>query len=105
MFLACSSYVLQLMGSVRFLSGIISTSQQAQAGATRIVELLSERSLVQEQRDVVELDEPSGMIELEHVDFAYAGASGSCATSACGSSRGSGSRSPACLVPAIRRWR
>lgn len=72
-FLAFSSYALQLMGPVRFLSGIISTSQQARAGAARVVELLSERSVVQERPDAVELDEPSGLIELEHVDFSYPG--------------------------------
>jgi len=72
-FLAFSSYVLQLMGPVRFLSSIISTSQQARAGAGRIVELLSSRSQVQERPGAARLEEPAGLIELDHVDFAYPG--------------------------------
>jgi ATP-binding cassette, subfamily B, bacterial len=72
-FLAFSSYVLQLMGPVRFLSSIMATSQQARAGAARVLELLSSRSLIQERADATELDEAAGLIELEHVDFAYPG--------------------------------
>ncbi len=72
-FLAFSSYVLQLMGPVRFLSGILATSQQARAGAARIVELLGTSSQVQQRPDAVELAHPSGLIELDHVDFAYPG--------------------------------
>jgi ABC-type multidrug transport system fused ATPase/permease subunit len=72
-FLAFSSYVLQLVTPVRFLSSILATSQQARAGATRIVELLSAQPLVRERPDAVRLTEPTGLIELDHVDFAHPG--------------------------------
>jgi ATP-binding cassette subfamily B protein len=72
-FLAFSSYVLQLVSPVRFLSSILSTSQQARAGAARVVELLSAESLVQQRPDAVALTDPTGRIELDHVDFAHPG--------------------------------
>lgn len=72
-FLAFSSYVLQLVTPVRFLSSILATSQQARAGATRIVELLSAQPLVSERPDAVRLTDPTGLIEFDHVDFAHAG--------------------------------
>ncbi|MFG1923036.1 ABC transporter ATP-binding protein [Cryptosporangium sp. NPDC048952] len=72
-FLAFSSYVLQLVTPVRFLSSILTTSQQARAGAARIVELLSAESAVTVRSDAVELEAPAGRIELDHVDFAYPG--------------------------------
>jgi ATP-binding cassette subfamily B protein len=70
-FLAFSSYVLQLLGPVRFLSSVMATSQQARAGAARVAELLSASSLVQEREDAVTLDEPTGRIEFDRVDFAF----------------------------------
>ncbi len=72
-FLAFSSYVLQLVTPVRFLSSILTTSQQARAGATRIVELLSTEPLVRDRPDAVALADPTGLIELDHVDFAHRG--------------------------------
>jgi ATP-binding cassette subfamily B protein len=72
-FLAFSSYVLQLVTPVRFLSGMLATSQQARAGAARIVELLSTQSRVRERPDAVALADPTGLVELDHVDFAYPG--------------------------------
>ncbi len=72
-FLAFGSYILQLVAPVRFLSGLMATSQQARAGAQRIVELLSIESRVRERPDPVELTEPVGLVELDHVDFGYSG--------------------------------
>lgn len=72
-FLAFGSYIIQLVAPVRFLSGLMATSQQARAGAQRIVELLSIRSLVQERAHPVELSDTVGLVELDHVDFAYPG--------------------------------
>ena len=69
--LAFSSYVLQLVTPVRFLSSILTTSQQARASAARIVELLSAESLVRERLDAEELSAPAGLIELDRVSFAY----------------------------------
>lgn len=72
-FLAFSSYILQLVAPVRFLSGLMATSQQARAGAQRIVELLSIESRVQEAPGAIELSRVDGSVELAHVDFAYPG--------------------------------
>jgi ATP-binding cassette subfamily B protein len=70
-FLAFASYILQLVAPVRFLSGLMATSQQARAGAQRIVELLSVQASVQEPHEPVVLTEPVGLVEFDHVDFAY----------------------------------
>ncbi|NGO06257.1 ABC transporter ATP-binding protein [Streptomyces sp. HC44] len=72
-FLAFSSYVLQLVAPVRFLSGLMATSQQARAGAQRVVELLSTQARVQERPHAVRLENPEGLVELDHVDFRYPG--------------------------------
>jgi ABC-type multidrug transport system fused ATPase/permease subunit len=72
-FLAFASYILQLVAPVRFLSGLMATSQQARAGAQRIVELLSVQASVQEPHEPVVLTEPVGLVEFDHVDFAYPG--------------------------------
>jgi ABC-type multidrug transport system fused ATPase/permease subunit len=72
-FLAFASYILQLVAPVRFLSGLMATSQQARAGAQRIVELLSVQPSVREPQEPVVLTEPFGLVEFDHVDFAYPG--------------------------------
>jgi len=72
-FVAFSSYVLQLVAPVRFLSGLMTTSQQARAGAARVVELLAMRSIVVEPGDARVLSKPIGLVEFDHVDFGYPG--------------------------------
>jgi ATP-binding cassette subfamily B protein len=70
-FLAFSSYVLQLVTPVRFLSSILTTSQQARASAARLIDLVSVESSVQDKPDAGKLTEPRGGIEFHHVDFGY----------------------------------
>jgi ABC-type multidrug transport system fused ATPase/permease subunit len=72
-FLAFSSYVVQLVTPVRFLSSILTTSQQARSGATRLLDLLSATSAVQDKPDAAVLGEQVGTIEFDHVDFSYNG--------------------------------
>jgi ABC-type multidrug transport system fused ATPase/permease subunit len=72
-FLAFSSYVLQLVTPVRFLSSVLTTSQQARAGAARLLDLLSATSAVHDAPDAVPLGKEAGPVEMEHVDFAYPG--------------------------------
>ena len=72
-FLAFSSYVLQLVTPVQFLSSVLTTSQQARAGAARLLDLLAATSAVQQKPDAVTLGQQVGPIELEHVDFSYNG--------------------------------
>ncbi|GAB3915534.1 ABC transporter ATP-binding protein [Microlunatus endophyticus] len=71
-FLAFTSYVVQLVTPVRFLSSILTTSQQAKAGAARIIQIVSEGSTVQDSPDAVVLEHPTGRVELDHVSFSYA---------------------------------
>jgi ABC-type multidrug transport system fused ATPase/permease subunit len=73
-FLAFSSYVAQLIAPVRILSNVMATSQQARAGAQRVVELLQTKSVVTDAPDATVLTDPVGRIELQHVSFAYEGA-------------------------------
>lgn len=73
-FLAFSSYVLQLVTPVQFLSSVLTTSQQARAGAERLLDLLAATSAVQDKPDAVTVGQQVGLIELEHVDFSYDGA-------------------------------
>ena len=71
-FLAFSSYLVQLLAPVRLLSGMLASSQQARAGAERVLELLDLQPIVQERSDARPLGDGPGAIELEHLDFAYA---------------------------------
>lgn len=72
-YLAFSSYVLQMVTPVRFLSSILTTSQQARAGVARLHDLLSATSAVVDKPDAVVLTDPVGLIELDHVNFSYDG--------------------------------
>jgi ABC-type multidrug transport system fused ATPase/permease subunit len=70
-FLAFSSYVLQLVAPVRMLSGMMATSQQARAGVHRVRQLLTLEPVVADRPGARPLDEPAGAIEFDHVSFRY----------------------------------
>ena len=70
-FLAFSSYVLQLIPPVRMLSGVLATSEQGRAGAHRVLELLAIAPSVGDHPDAQPLLDPVGAVELDHVTFAY----------------------------------
>ncbi len=72
-YLAFSSYILQLVTPVRFLSSILTTSQQARAGVARLLDLLGATSAVSEPADAPEIGPGPGLVEIEHADFAYPG--------------------------------
>jgi ATP-binding cassette subfamily B protein len=72
-FLAFSSYLVQLLAPVRLLSGVLANSQQARAGATRVLELLSLPVKVQDTPGAQPLATCRGEIELSHVTFGYPG--------------------------------
>ncbi len=72
-YLAFSSYILQLVTPVRFLSSILTTSQQARAGVTRLLDLLNSKSEVADRPDAPEILAGHGLIEIDHADFAYPG--------------------------------
>jgi ABC-type multidrug transport system fused ATPase/permease subunit len=70
-FLAFSSYVLQLVTPVRLLTNVMATAQQARAGAERVLELLAIEPVVADRPGARPLEQPAGRIDLEHVSFAY----------------------------------
>jgi ATP-binding cassette subfamily B protein len=70
-FLAFSSYLVQLVAPVRLLSGLLAASQQARAGAERVFELLDLEPVIQERPDARRLAAGRGAIALEHVSFSH----------------------------------
>jgi ABC-type multidrug transport system fused ATPase/permease subunit len=70
-FLAFSSYVLQLVTPVRLLASVMATAQQARAGAERVLELLAIQPLVNDRPGARPLERPAGRLDLRHVSFAY----------------------------------
>ena len=72
-FLAFCSYLVQLIAPVRLLSGMLGSSQQARAGAERVLQLLDLEPLVRDLPNAKRLDHCAGAVQLEHVSFAFAG--------------------------------
>jgi ATP-binding cassette subfamily B protein len=72
-FLAFASYVAQLVTPVRVLSNVMATSQQARAGAERVIELLATQSVVTDGPDARDVHNAIGGLELDDVTFAHAG--------------------------------
>jgi len=70
-FLAFSSYLVQLLAPVRLLSGMLASSQQARAGAERVLELLDLQPIVKDRIDARPLGDGPGAIELERLTFAH----------------------------------
>jgi len=71
-FLAFSSYLIQLLAPIRLLSGMLASSQQARAGAERVLELLDLESSVVDPPNGRALEHCTGRIELERLAFGYA---------------------------------
>jgi ABC-type multidrug transport system fused ATPase/permease subunit len=72
-FLAFSSYLIQLLAPVRLLSGMLASSQQARAGAERVLELLDLEPSVRDHASSEPLSHCTGHIELERVAFGHSG--------------------------------
>lgn len=72
-FLAFSSYLVQLLAPVRLLSGMLASSQQARVGAERVLELLELEPLVKESPSPIALFNPHGAVAFEQVTFGYPG--------------------------------
>jgi len=71
-FLAFSSYLIQLLAPIRLLSGMLASSQQARAGAERVLELLDLEPRIGDHPRSRPLAHCTGRIELDHVAFGYA---------------------------------
>jgi ATP-binding cassette subfamily B protein len=72
-FLAFNTYLLQLSGPARMLSGLLSAGQMARAGAVRILELLDTPSEVVEPADAQPVGAVRGAIVFDDVRFGYDG--------------------------------
>ena len=71
-FLAFSSYLIQLLAPIRLLSGMLASSQQARAGAERVLQLLDLEPRIADHPGSRPLSHCTGRIELDHVAFGYA---------------------------------
>src|SRR4029077_19043892 len=72
-FLAFASYLVQIITPVRLVSTMLSTTQQARAGAERVYELLDLQPRVADLPGAHPLEAPHGAIDVEHVSFGYEG--------------------------------
>ncbi|MCA3456852.1 MAG: ABC transporter ATP-binding protein [Rhodobacter sp.] len=73
-FLAFFSYLVQLAAPVRTLAGALTTTQQARAGAERVLELLDHTPAITERPDAQPLVLSGGHIEFRDVVFGYSAA-------------------------------
>jgi ATP-binding cassette, subfamily B, bacterial len=71
-FLAFSSYLIQLLAPIRLLSGMLASSQQARAGAERVLELLDLEPRIGDHPRSRPLSHCTGRIDLDQVTFGYA---------------------------------
>ena len=72
-FLAFSSYLVQIITPVRLVASLMATTQQAHAGAERVFELLDMEPRVADAPDAVAVAGTRGEIELDHVGFGHRG--------------------------------
>ncbi len=70
-FLAFSTYALQLVSPVRMFANVLAVSQQARAGAERILDILDSNPLVVESPDATTLQPVRGLVEFDDVRFGY----------------------------------
>jgi ATP-binding cassette subfamily B protein len=70
-FLAFSSYLVQLIAPVRMLATLLAIGQQARAGGERILDILDSNPLVVEKPDAIELPAVEGDVRFEGVTFGY----------------------------------
>ncbi|MET7301547.1 ABC transporter ATP-binding protein [Embleya sp. NPDC005575] len=70
-FLAFSTYLGQLVGPVRMLSGLLTFGQQARASVERIFEVIDSQPIVTEKPDAEVLPVVAASVELTDVRFGY----------------------------------
>ena len=70
-FLAFSTYLVQLTAPVRMMAGLITQSQQARAGAERVLDVLDSNPLVTEKPDAEPLPPVRGKVQFSGVSFGY----------------------------------
>ena len=70
-FLAFSSYLAQMAGPVRMLTGLITIGQEARASVIRVFEVIDSRPVISEKPDATELPADAEGVELDDVHFGY----------------------------------
>jgi len=70
-FFAFSSYIAQLVGPVRALTGLITLGQEARASVIRVFEVIDSRPVLSEKPGAMELPAGTSDVELDDVTFGY----------------------------------
>jgi ATP-binding cassette subfamily B protein len=70
-FFAFSSYIGQLVGPVRALTGLITIGQEARASVIRVFEVIDSRPVITEKPDAIALPADARDVELDDVTFGY----------------------------------
>ncbi len=70
-FFAFSSYIAQLVGPVRSLTGLITLGQQARASVIRVFEVIDSRPVLSEKPGAARLPAGAAEVELDDVRFGY----------------------------------
>lgn len=70
-FVAFSSYLVQMVAPVRMFAMLMAVSQQARAGAERLLDVLDANPIVAEQKDAAELPPAVGDVRFDDVRFGY----------------------------------
>ncbi|HET7017880.1 MAG TPA: ABC transporter ATP-binding protein [Streptosporangiaceae bacterium] len=70
-FFAFSSYIAQLVGPVRALTGLITIGQEARASVIRVFEVIDSRPVINDKPGAIELPAGSREVELDDVTFGY----------------------------------
>ena len=70
-FFAFSTYIAQLVGPVRALTGLITLGQEARASVIRVFEVIDSRPVLTEKPGAVELPAGASDVELDDATFGY----------------------------------
>ena len=70
-FFAFSSYIAQLVGPVRALTGLITVGQEARASVIRVFEVIDSRPVLSEKPGAARLQAGASDVELDDVTFGY----------------------------------
>jgi ATP-binding cassette subfamily B protein len=70
-FLAFSSYLAQMNGPVRILTGFITIGQEARASVIRVFEVIDSKPVITDKPDAIELPADANGIEFDDVKFGY----------------------------------
>jgi ATP-binding cassette subfamily B protein len=70
-FLAFSSYLAQLTGPVRVLTGLVTLGQEARASVIRVFEVIDSRPVITDKPGAIELPRDANGIDFDNVKFGY----------------------------------